>query len=50
LAVWKPQRVALLSDDANPVPWTERGLRIVRWPDQASGHAEAISALKLLLQ
>jgi len=50
LAVWKPQRVALLSDGVNPVPWTERGLRIVRWPDQASGYAEAILALKKLVQ
>src|SRR5258706_939740 len=50
LAGWNPQRVALLSDGVNPMPWTERGLRVVRWPDQASGHADAISALKDLLQ
>lgn len=50
LAVWKPQRVALLAEGVNPVPWVERGLRTVCWPDQASGHEAAIANLKEFLQ
>lgn len=49
-AVWKPQRVALLRAGASASPWTERGLRVVHWPDEESGRTEAVKVLKGLLQ
>ena len=49
IAVWKPQRVALLPKDAEPKPWTERGLRVVHWPDAPGEQANAVSSLKELL-
>ncbi|MCL4761658.1 MAG: DUF1998 domain-containing protein [Burkholderiales bacterium] len=45
-AVWRPQRVAVLTQGADPMPWTQKGVQTVHWPNDAVPQAQALTTLR----
>jgi hypothetical protein len=45
-AVWRPKRVAVLTEGADPAPWVEKGVQIVHWSSEAEPQAQAVMTLK----
>jgi hypothetical protein len=45
-AVWRPNRVAVLTQGADPAPWAEKGVQTVQWSNDAEPQAQAITQLR----